>query len=324
MITLAEHRSRETGIHPESVVPSASDIGREIGGTPLISLPRITSGLPENVSILAKAEYLNPSGSVKARSAWRMMQEGFRTGALGRGKTLIDATSGNTGIAYAMLGAALDLPIMLVMPANASESRKQIVRAFGAELVLTDPKELTDGAQRYVQDLVRRQPGRYFYPDQYNNPANWRAHFDTTGGEILEQTQGQVTHFISVLGTTGTFMGVTRRLKLHNPDVRCIAVQPDSPLHGIEGVKHLETALVPGIFDASLVDEDLRISTEEALAMMRRLALEEGLLVGISSGANVAACLRVAERLGEGTLVTILCDDGAHYLGESLWTEPSL
>lgn len=323
MATLTKHLTREKGLQRQSAHPAVTEIVRQIGGTPLIELPSITSGLPKQISVLAKAEFMNPGGSVKARSAWRIMQEGIRTGALTRDKTLIDATSGNTGIAYALLGAALDLRILLVMPANASESRKQIVRAFGAELELSDPQELTDGAQRHVQDLISRDPERYFYADQYNNSANWRAHYDTTGEEILTQTKGRVTHFVASLGTTGTFTGVARRLRLHKPDVRCIAVQPDSPLHGIEGVKHLETSRVPGIFDARLVDEELRVSTEEAQTMTRRLAREEGLLVGISSGANVVASLRVAERLGEGTVITILCDDGTHYLGESFWTEPS-
>ncbi len=323
MATLTKHLTREKGLQRQSAHPAVTEIVRQIGRTPLIELPSITSGLPKQISVLAKAEFMNPGGSVKARSAWRIMQEGIRTGALTRDKTLIDATSGNTGIAYALLGAALDLRILLVMPANASESRKQIVRAFGAELELSDPQELTDGAQRHVQDLISRDPERYFYADQYNNSANWRAHYDTTGEEILTQTKGRVTHFVASLGTTGTFTGVARRLRLHKPDVCCIAVQPDSPLHGIEGVKHLETSRVPGIFDARLVDEELRVSTEEAQTMTRRLAREEGLLVGISSGANVVASLRVAERLGEGTVITILCDDGTHYLGESFWTEPS-
>ena len=323
MATLTKHLTREKGLQRQSAHPAVTEIVRQIGRTPLIELPSITSGLPKQISVLAKAEFMNPGGSVKARSAWRIMQEGIRTSALTRGKTLIDATSGNTGIAYALLGAALDLRILLVMPANASESRKQIVRAFGAELELSDPQELTDGAQRHVQDLINRDPERYFYADQYNNSANWRAHYDTTGEEILTQTKGRVTHFVASLGTTGTFTGVARRLRLHKPDVRCIAVQPDSPLHGIVGVKHLETSRVPGIFDARLVDEELHVSTEEAQTMTRRLAREEGLLVGISSGANVVASLRVAERIGEGTVITILCDDGTHYLGESFWTEPS-
>ncbi|TDI72465.1 MAG: cysteine synthase family protein [Bacteroidetes bacterium] len=324
MATLTQNLTRDKRLQRQSAHPAVTEIVSHIGGTPLIELPSITFGLPKQISVLAKAEFMNPGGSVKARPAWRIMQEGIRTGALTREKILIDATSGNTGIAYALLGAALDLRILLVMPANASESRKQIVKAFGAELELSDPKELTDGAQRRVRDLVSRDPERYFYADQYNNPANWRAHYDTTGKEILTQTEGRVTHFVASLGTTGTFTGVARRLRLHKPDVRCIAVQPDSPLHGIEGVKHLETALlVPGIFDARLVDEELCVSTEEAQAMTRRLAREEGLLVGISSGANVVASLRVAERLSEGTVITVLCDDGTHYLGESFWEEPS-
>ena len=323
MLKLATHRVVEKEIQRKNDLASVTDIIREIGETPLLTLTRITADLPASVSVLVKAEFLNPGGSVKARSAWRMMSEGLRSGALSHRKILIDATSGNTGIAYAMLGAALDLRIRLVMPANVSESRKKIMRAFGAELELTDPNELTDGAQRRVQEIVRRDPDRYFYPDQYNNPANWQAHFDTTGEEILTQTEGGITHFVSALGTTGTFTGVTRRLKLHRPDVLCIAVQPDMPLHGIEGIKHLETALVPGIFDISLVDEDMRVSTDEAVAMTRRLAVEEGLLVGTSSGANVVASLRVAERLHEGTVVTILCDDGTHYLSESPGSESS-
>ena len=299
----------------------APDIARKIGWTPLLKLPRLSAGLTQTVTVYAKGEHLNPSGSVKDRAAWRMMQEGLRTGALHQGKTLIDATSGNTGIAYAMLGAALGLRVSLAMPANASEARKDILQAYGAELILTDPLEGTDGAQRYVRDLVRREPDRYFYPDQYNNDANWQAHFETTGKEILEQTGGRVTHFVAALGTTGTFSGVARRLKHYDPSIRSLAVQPDSPLHGMEGVKHLETALVPGIYDPDLVDETLWVSTEEAFGMTRRLAREEGLLVGVSSGANVAAALRLAERLDEGVVVTILCDTGARYLGEPFWTD---
>lgn len=321
MFRLAKHRSEGKVIQRRSDPPLVTDLVGEIGGTPLLALSRITSYLPATVSVFVKAEFLNPGGSVKTRSAWRMMSEGLDSGALSRDKILIDATSGNTGIAYAMLGAALDLRIRLVMPANASESRKKIVRAYGAELELTDPNELTDGAQKRVQEIVRQDPGRYFYPDQYNNPANWQAHFDTTGEEILTQTEGRLTHFVSTLGTTGTFTGVTRRLKLYNPNILCIAVQPDMPLHGIEGVKHLETSLLPGIFDVSLVDEDMRVSTDEAVAMTHRLAVEEGLLVGTSSGANVVASLLVAERLSEGSIVTILPDNGTHYLSERLWSK---
>ena len=322
MTTPSKPRIRTNGARTltRDAVP-VPDVARKIGWTPLLKLPRLSAGLSRTVTLYAKGEHLNPGGSVKDRAAWRMMQEGLRTGALHQGKTLIDATSGNTGIAYAMLGAALGLRVTLAMPANASEARKQMMQAYGAELILTDPLEGTDGAQRYVRDLVRREPDPYFYPDQYNNDANWQAHFETTGKEILEQTGGQITHFVAALGTTGTFMGVTRRLKRYNPSICSFAVQPDSPLHGIEGVKDLETALIPGIFDPGLVDETLRVSTEEAIDVTRRLAREEGLLVGVSSGANVAAALRLAERLDEGIVVTILCDTGARYLSEAFWNE---
>jgi len=281
------------------------EIARRIGQTPLLNLTNLAGDLPETVSVYAKAEYLNPGGSVKDRAALRMIQEGLRTGVFRPGQTLLDATSGNTGIAYAMLGAAWGFPVRLAMPANASEARKQILEVYGADLVLTDPMDGTDGAQRFVRDLIQQDPDRYFYPDQYNNEANWRAHFDGTAGEIIKQTFGRVTHFVAVLGTTGTFTGVSRRLKAHDPSIRRFSVQPDSPLHGMEGVKHLETAIVPGIYDPSLVDEALTVTTEEAFAMTRRLAREAGLLVGISSGANVATALRVARSLDEGTVVTI-------------------
>ena len=321
MTTHTKPGVRANGALPVTGVP-VPDVARKIGWTPLLKLPRLTAGLARTVTVYAKGEHLNPGGSVKDRAAWRMMQEGLRTGALHKGKTLIDATSGNTGIAYAMLGAALGLRVTLAMPANASEARKQLLQAYGADLILTDPLEGTDGAQRYVRDLVRREPDPYFYPDQYNNDANWQAHFDTTGKEIIEQTGGQITHFVAALGTTGTFTGVTRRLKRYDPSIRSLAVQPDSALHGLEGVKDLETAIVPGIFDPLLVDETLRVSTEAAFEMTRRLAREEGLLVGISSGANVAAALRLAERLDEGVVVTVLCDTGTRYLGEPLLKTP--
>ncbi len=315
------YRLRSTHGAPLHDAVPPPDVACKIGRTPLLRLTRLAAHLPPTVQVMAKAEFLNPGGSVKDRAAWRMMQEGLRTGALHRGQALIDATSGNTGIAYAMLGAALEIPVTLAMPENASEARKQILQVYGATLLLTDPLEGTDGAQRFVRDLVRRHPARYFYPDQYNNEANWQAHFDGTGREIITQTHGRVSHFVAALGTTGTFTGVSRRLKLHDPAVRCLSVQPDAPLHGMEGVKHLETALVPGIYDPALADADLSVSTEEAFAMTRRLVREEGLLVGVSSGANVAAALRLAEDLDEGVVVTILCDTGARYLGESFWNE---
>jgi len=317
-------------IHPEInvdlpndtvVAEAAPAIIRRIGGTPLVRLHRIAAGLPETVSVYAKAEYLNPGGSVKDRAAWSMIREGLRTGTLRAGKPLIDATSGNTGIAYAMIGAALGLRVRLALPANASEARKQILRAHGARLLLTDPMEGTDGAQRYVRDVVAREPDHYFYADQYNNDANWRAHFTGTGVEILEQTGGGVTHFVAALGTTGTFMGVSRRLKAHDAHIRCVSVHPDAPLHGMEGLKHMETALVPGIYDPGIADDELRIGTEEAFTMTRRLAREEGLLVGVSSGANVAAARRIAETLTEGVVVTVLCDSGTRYLSEPFWNQ---
>ena len=301
--------------------PSGTELIRAIGHTPLIRLRRVTRHLPETVAVYVKAEHLNPGGSVKDRPALRMILEGLQSGALREGRVLIDATSGNTGIAYAMLGAALGFPVTLAMPANASPERKRILKAYGAELILTDPMEGTDGAQRYVRELVQQEPERYFYPDQYNNDANWRAHYEGTGVEILEQTGGRVTHFVAGLGTTGTFVGVSRRLKAHNPAIRCYALQPDSPLHGLEGLKHLETAIVPGIYDPSLVDEHLTCATEEALEMTRRLACQEGLFVGPSSGANVAAALRIAEQLDRGVVVTVLCDTGARYLSEPFWEE---
>lgn len=297
------------------------DLVGRIGNTPLIRLERIGGDVPETVHLYAKAEHLNPTGSVKDRAARRMILEGIRSGDLHAGKAIIDATSGNTGIAYAVIGALLDVRVVLAMPSNASPERLKILEAHGAELILTDPMEGTDGSRNYVQRLVDEQPDRYFYPDQYNNDANWHAHFDETGLEILEQTDGKITHFVTGLGTTGTFTGVARRLKEFDPAVRCIAMEPDSPLHGIEGLKHLESAVVPGIYDPQLPDETVRVGTEHAQAMTRRLAREEGLLVGVSSGANVSAALKVASELREGVVVTILCDTGTRYLSDSFWVD---
>ena len=303
------------------VATGFADLAHRIGETPLIRLWNVARDLPDAVTVYAKAEHLNPGGSVKDRAALRMIEQGLGAGALRADVTLIDATSGNTGIAYAMLGAKLGLAVTLALPANASPERKQILRAYGARLLLTDPMEGTDGAQRQVCALVDAEPDRYFYPDQYNNDANWQAHFHGTGAEILRQTGSRLTHFVTGLGTTGTFVGAARRLQQDQPDVRCLAMQPDSPLHGMEGLKHLETAIVPGIYDASLADGFLTCSTEEAHAMTRRLAREEGLLVGVSAGANVAAALRVAETLSKGVVVTVLCDTGTRYLSEPFWEE---
>lgn len=309
---------------PITATPAADEIPdliRGVGDTPLLRLDRVGRHLPDSVRLYAKGEHLNPTGSVKDRAASNMLLDGLRSGRLHEGVSIIDATSGNTGIAYAAIGAALGIPVTLAMPSNASKERRLMLQAHGAELILTDPLEGTDGAQTHVRRLVREQPERYFYPDQYNNDANWRAHYDGTGLEVLEQTNGRITHFVAVLGTTGTFTGVSRRLKEFDAEIRAVAVQPDSPMHGIEGVKHMESAIVPGIYDPSLVDEDLRISSEEARAMTRRLAREEGLLVGVSSGANVSAALRVAERLREGIVVTVLCDTGTRYLSDSFWLD---
>jgi cysteine synthase B len=290
-----------------------------IGNTPLIKL----NNLVENprVEIYGKAEWANPGGSVKDRPALKMIREGERTGALTRDKTIIDATSGNTGIAYAMIGAALGYRVKLCLPKNASEERKRILRAYGAELVLTDPLQGTDGAILAVREIVAAEPDKYFYPDQYNNPANWRAHYETTGVEIFEQTRGRVTHFVAGLGTSGTFVGVGRRLRELRPDVRLVSMQPDSPFHGLEGLKHMETAIVPGIYDPSLADEQIEVGTEETFAMVNRLAQGEGWFVGISSAANLVAAMKVAGQIDEGVIVTVLSDDGSKYLSEKFRDE---
>jgi cysteine synthase B len=291
-----------------------------IGNTPLLSFKRMAQSVAR-VQVLAKAEWYNPGGSVKDRAALSMILDGERRGLLTKNKILVDATSGNTGIAYAMIGAERGYHVKLALPKNASPERKQSLLAYGAELILTDPTESTDGAQRYVRQLVDHNPERYFYPDQYNNDANWRAHYDTTAMEIWRQTDGQITHFVAGVGTSGTFMGVTKRLKELNPSIQCICMQPDGPLHGLEGMKHMATALVPGIYDAAIADVHTEVGTEDAHRMCLRLAREEGLLVGVSSGANMVAALRVAEQLKEGVVVTIFCDSASKYLSESFWQE---
>jgi len=295
-----------------------------IGNTPLIRLRNVTRHLPANVEVFAKAEHLNPGGSIKDRAALAMILAGEQSGELTPGKTILDATSGNTGIAYAMIGAARGYPVTLALPKNASDARKRILKLYGAEIIETDPVNGTDAAQLVARDLAQSHPAKYFYPDQYNNEANWKAHYAATASEIWWQSHGRITHFVAGLGTTGTFVGTTRRLKEFNRFVRAIAVQPDSPLHGLEGVKHLETASVPRIFDASLIDETLEITTEDAQAMTRRLLREEGLFVGPSSGANVLAAVRTAEKLDrDAVIVTVLCDGGGKYLGEAFWKETS-
>jgi cysteine synthase B len=296
----------------ELVRPARGDsIESSIGNTPLIRLRSITRDLPAGVEVLAKAEHLNPGGSVKDRPARWMILEGERSGRLKPGMTILDATSGNTGIAYGMIGAARGYPVTVCLPKNAGVQRKRILRSFGVELIETDPLQSTDGAQLVARELSAREPEKYFYPDQYNNPANWRAHYESTAPEIWEQTEGHVTHFIAGLGTSGTFVGTSRRLKELNPAIRAISMQPDSPFHGLEGLKHMATALVPGIYDPALAEENVEVSTEDGQEMARGLAQEEGLLVGTSSGANVFAALRLALSLPRGSVVvTILCDGG--------------
>ncbi|MFS8897795.1 PLP-dependent cysteine synthase family protein [Synechococcus sp. H65.1] len=292
-----------------------------VGRTPLIRLRRVTADLPPAVRVYGKAEWYNPGGSVKDRPALNMIRAGEREGKLRPGKIILDATSGNTGIAYAWIGAALGYKVKLALPANASPERKKILAAYGVDLVLTDPALGSDGAIEKARALYAENPDLYFYPDQYSNPANWQAHYETTGVEIWEQTQGQVTHFVTGLGTSGTCMGVGRRLREYRSDIQIIAMQPDSPFHGLEGLKHMATALKPEIYDPSLPDRHLEVSTEAAQKMVKRLALEEGLLVGISSGANVVAALEVARQLSSGVVVTIFCDGADKYLSERFWTE---
>jgi len=294
-----------------------------VGNTPLLRLDQVTRDL-DGVEILGKAEWCNPGGSVKDRAASRIITEAQRNGLLTPGKMLLDSTSGNTGIAYAMIGAAKGIPVTLCMPENVSPERKRILQAYGANIIYTDPGEGSDGAIRMARELHAKHPDLYYYADQYSNDANWQAHYHGTANEIWQQTEGRITHFVSMLGTSGTFVGTTRRLKELNPNVRCISLQPDSPFHGIEGAKHMATAIVPKIYDSKLADEDIGIATEDAYKMAIRLAREEGLLVGISAAAAVVGCLRVAEQRKKGqqaVVVTILCDSGDKYLSERFWTE---
>ena len=295
----------------------------QIGNTPLLPLDAFTVDLP-HVKLLGKAEWCNPGGSVKDRAAARIVAEARRAGKLAPGKVLLDSTSGNTGIAYAMLGAALGFPVSLCVPENVSPERKRILQAYGANIIYTDPAEGSDGAIKIARQLAERHSDLYFYADQYSNDANWRAHYETTANEIWQQTEGRITHFVAILGTTGTFVGTTRRLKELNPKIRCISLQPNSAFHGIEGAKHLPTAIVPRIYDPALADHNLEIATEDAHAMARRLAREQGLLVGVSSAAAIVGSLQVAERLRihqRATIVTILCDSGEKYLSERFWSE---
>ena len=295
-----------------------------VGNTPLLRLDRISAATP-GIVILGKAEWTNPGGSVKDRAAAAIVKSAIASGELSVGRRLLDSTSGNTGIAYAMMGAALGFGVTLCMPANVSPERKRIVQAYGVETIYTDPGEGSDGAIRKAQELVAAEPDKYFYADQYSNRANWTAHYHGTANEIWRQTQGAVTHFVSMLGTSGTFVGTTRRLKELNSKIQCISLQPDSPFHGIEGAKHMPSAIVPAIYDPSLADSNLEIATEDAYIMCKRLAREEGLLVGISAGAAVVGSLaiarQVAARSERAVIVTVLCDNADKYLSERFWQE---
>ncbi len=299
---------------------TGTNVADLVGNTPLLELPSISREVP-GVSIFGKAEWRNPGGSVKDRPALWMIRDGERSGALTPEKTILDATSGNTGIAYAWIGASLGYKVKLCMPKNASEERKKILRAYGVDFVLTDPGEGSDGAIREARKLYAEDPERYFYPDQYSNPANPRAHYESTAPEIWEQTNGEVTHFVAGLGTSGTFVGTATRLKEFNPDIQVISFEPDSPFHGLEGMKHMESAIVPAIYDPSIANENRRTATEDAYAMVKRVAREEGVLVGISAGAAIATALQVAREIESGTIVTILCDGADKYLSESFWEE---
>jgi S-sulfo-L-cysteine synthase (O-acetyl-L-serine-dependent) len=295
-----------------------------IGNTPLVRLEKVSASYP-GIEILGKAEFFNPGGSVKDRPALNMVLDGERSGKLNHQRTILDATSGNTGIAYAMIGAVRGYRIKLCLPANASLERKRILKAYGAEMIFSDAGEGSDGAIRLCREIYLRDPDLYFYPDQYNNPANWKAHFEHTGPEIVQQTGGAITHFVAAMGTSGTFTGVTRRLRRDLPEVKCYSAQPSSGFHGLEGLKHMPTAIVPGIYDDRLADGNFWIETEDAYAMVRQLAREEGLLVGISSGCNVHAATLLAKELAErnetATIVTMLCDSAEKYLSEHFWDD---
>jgi S-sulfo-L-cysteine synthase (O-acetyl-L-serine-dependent) len=317
--------------HMSATAVDTSKLGRtvldRIGNTPMLRLDRIVAHLP-GITLLGKAEFANPGGSVKDRAASSIILAAMAAGELGDAqpeRSLLDATSGNTGIAYAMLGAALQFPVTLCVPSSASPERKKMLQAYGAEVIFTPGGDGSDGAIRKVRQLYSEHPERYFYADQYGNDNNWKAHYRTTANEVWEQTDGAVTHFIAALGTSGTFMGTTRRLRELNPKIQCISMQPDSPFTGLEGLKHMPTAIVPPIYDPELADRNIWAETEPAYAMCKRLAREEGVLVGVSAGANVQTALQIAEEEyaagREAVIVTVLCDGAEKYLSERFWTE---
>jgi cysteine synthase B len=312
-----------------SIVPPvsrlvATDLLQLVGHTPLIRLQHLAREFP-GIEIYGKAEFFNPGGSVKDRAALNMILDGERTGKLTRDRVILDSTSGNTGIAYAMIAAYRGYKVKLCLPKNASMERKHVLQAYGAEMVFSDPGEGSDGAIRLCREIYKEDPDRYFYPDQYNNPANWKAHYEGTAVEILAQTERRISHFVACMGTSGTFMGNSRRLRKEIPGIQCISAQPSSGFHGLEGLKHMPTAIVPGIYDPELADDNIWIETEDAYAMCRRLGREEAVLAGISSGANLVAAMTVARRLAEtgkrGVIVTILADGAYKYLSEPFWND---
>ncbi|CAN5817089.1 cysteine synthase family protein [soil metagenome] len=323
-MTTLDESAQSCIINPDMITRINEKLGVQVtemvGNTPLLELPNVAGEVP-GVSIYGKAEWYNPGGSVKDRPALWMIRAGEDSGLLTPDKTILDATSGNTGIAYAWIGAALGYKVKLCMPKNASEERKKILRAYGVEFVLTDPGEGSDGAIREARRLYAEDPERYFYPDQYSNPANPQSHYDGTANEIWEQTEGEITHFVAGLGTSGTFVGNATRLKELNHEIKAVSFEPDSPFHGLEGMKHMESAIVPSIYDPMIADENRRTPTEDAYDMVKRVAREEGILIGISAGAAVATALQVAREIEYGTVVTILCDGADKYLSESFWDE---
>ncbi len=311
-----------SGVLTNAQVQPMSELLAHIGHTPLFRLRRVTQPIPDAVEVYAKAEWYNPGGSVKDRPAAAIIQRALDSGDLGTGRVLLDSTSGNMGIAYATLGAALGIPVHLAIPSNASRERITILRALGAGLTLTDPSEGSDGARLVAAEMLAREPEHYFYADQYSNPANWQAHYWTTGPEVLEQTGGRVTHFVAGVGTTGTITGAGRYLHQAVPDARVVAVQPEGPMHGLEGLKHLPTSLIPPIYDPTVADATEAVATEEAYAMARRLAREEGLFVGVSAAAAAVAALRIVTRLEAGVIVILFPDSGMKYLDAAFWSQP--
>lgn len=307
--------TKSLDMQPKTNVIEENGLLRRIGNTPLVEIKTIFSS--NKIRILAKLEWFNPGGSAKDRPAYNMIRMGEKNGALHPGKTIVDSTSGNTGIAYAMIAAAKGYKTLLAVPENVSIGKKKLLTSYGAELLLTDPLEGSDGSSLVIQELYDKSPEQYFYPDQYGNDANWQAHYNSTALEIYSESQQEITHFVAGLGTSGTFMGTSRRLKELDPQIQTISFMPNSPLHGLEGLKHMPSSIIPPIYDPSLADEHLEIATEEAQRILLQLAREEGLLAGLSSSAALVAALQVAKNIDRGTIVTVFPDSGAYYLSEN-------